>query len=338
MKQLLIKKSNTSGFTIIELLVCIGIGSVILLASITSFLDGARWFYGTLNNQESLNTSTVVLEVIGRDVENSGGGSVRSWMSLWVENSSGATSCGARPPLPSCDRADRLTIAQTSSPTTECGIVSSVNATSVIMASSPVCCMTAAPNEVMLVLNKNWMQRRVVSFDAAACSLTLADGPMAPNDRGGLANWADGIVSVVRIGTYYADLSRSQLRYFEDLNSNDVIDAGEDLLISDRIFQFQVAIGYDFRPMDGFISETPINADEVLFNSPGEVMGAGYFQFALPLNLSSIIVGIATGGNAGQTQIPGSTGVILDGLQISKIGWDINRYQARFIPKHGIYF
>lgn len=338
MKKELNKKNKSLGFTIIELLVCIGIGSVILLASITSFLDGARWFYGTLSNQESLNTSSVVLEVIGRDIENSGGGSVRSWMSIWVENSSSAGNCGARPPLPACNGADRITILQTTVPALECGIVSSVNATTVFMVNTPTCCMTSAPNEVMLVLNRNWAQRRVVNFDSGSCSLTLADGPMAPNDRGGLANWADGIVSAVRVGTYYADLSKSQLFYYEDLNSNNLMDPGENLMISDLIFQFQVGLGYDFRPLDGLITENPANNDEVLFNFPGEAIGVGSLQFALPLNLNSVIVGIATGGVVSQRNGTVSSVSILDGAPINKVGWDVNQYQARFIPKHGIYF
>lgn len=331
-------KSTDQGFSLLELLICLGIASIIIMASITSFLDGARWYYRSLLNQEGINTTSVVMEVIGRDIENSGGGSIRSWMAIWVENTEGVNNCPARAPLGACNGADRITLAYTPVPTRECGIVSSVNATTVVLDSTPVCCLNAAPVEVMMVMNNNWMQRRVNGFDAATCTLNLVDGPMSPNDRGGLPNWAGGVVSVIRVGTFYADLERSHLRYFEDANANNVIDAGEDVLIADLIFQFQVGLGYDFRPLDGFISETPVNADEILFNSPGESLGAGYFLNAIPLNFTSVIIGMATGGKSSEQQNIGVTGAILDGANIAKPGWEINRYQARFLPKHGLYY
>ncbi len=329
---------SSRGFTLVEIMISMGVALVIIMGSMVAVMNGARWHRAAEANEAITSLTTVVLDTVGRDIQSAGGGALKAWQAIWIENSSdpgaGGALCPARAPLPACNGGDRLSIATTIPRDRICQITAS-DASSVTLDNLPNCCLSTSPVQVMLLSGLNWSQRRVTGFDSASCVVNIEPGPMAPNDRiVGLADWAGGMLVEVQIGTYHFDRTQTRLFYFDDENGDNVIDAGENLIVADGLFDFQVSLGYDFNVVDGWIREGPVATDEVLFNAVGEMLGAGYFLSALPINLHTIFVGIITGQRGIQSDEETRPARIPDGELIEQNGLVMRAFKGRYMPRH----
>jgi Tfp pilus assembly protein PilE len=260
-----------------------------------------------------------------------GGGAVRPWASVWVEDN-----CAARASFPDCAGSDRVTLVTSDATVPECTIVGVVSATTLqIDAPFGTCCLTAAfGNRQAVVSNGDYYsQQFLTNVQTVACTVDLAPGqgfgglnnpPVAP------ATWVGGSLSVVDVATLYLDSTSTELREFRDLNNNGTIDAGEQTVLADQVYDLQFALGYDSNPRDGRITDTASDTDEWLFNSngPNEAFGLGGLTGALPSDLRMVSVGLILGE---QGPGPGSGQVsVLNGPLRAQPGIQLSRSLTKF--------
>lgn len=317
------------GFTFVEVMVSSAIGLAIVVMGFSLLMLTRKQFLRAESNTSQAVSAVAFMDALARDIESAGGGTARSWMAIWVENSSraGAT-CPARSPLPACVRSDRLTIAIAPVPARDCPIVAATGTTSVQLRNFPSCCLDSAPKHVMLAKGNFWSQRDVTAFDPVACQLTLQPGPMTPHERL-TADFAGGSVGTVDVVTYYRDETNGFMRQLVYGNAAQGI-ADEDRVIADQVLDFQVALGYDFNPTDGFVTESASGNDELLFNAPSEALGSGLLTTALPINLQSVRLSVLFAGAPVDT---GSTMRTLDGATVTSTR-KIGQFGIKIVPKH----
>jgi hypothetical protein len=307
-------------------------------------------FYRSTQGRSSLYQDAILLiEFFRNEVMAAGGGSIRAWQSLWIEDN-----CLVRGALPACNQSDRLTISTINMPIQECAITGQVDATHVQVAwSGPgVCCLqpNVANNElsfmshqVMFTLGDLYSQKSVTQADLANCRLGYQAGQAAGNDSlPPVANWTGGVVSMVNVQTFYADVPNRLLRRWIDANGSSTIDPGEDVVIADNTFDLQIALGYDFNVADGNLTETANGLnDEWLFNSPGniETFGAGFFvPPAARSQLHSVQVSVILGTDEGVQPGNVSQRRALNGPLRSLDGWTVMEEWARMMPRNSYVF
>jgi prepilin-type N-terminal cleavage/methylation domain-containing protein len=292
--------ASQRGVSLVEILIVVAISSLIVVAAFTTY-TGSYAQYRNSETKSLLSQDTLLLSnYISRVLEEVGGGSTRIWESLWIEDNA---TCANRAPFGPCNGADRVNLAILSYPAVECPITAYTAPNVYTINAAPTCCFTAAlqGKQVMLTLNGLWSQQYVQIANAATCQITVANGQMSGNDNvAGLDpvnGFTGGIMSQMDVQTLYVDTVNNQLLSFVDANNNGAIDPGEVSLLADQVYDLQIALGYDFNPTDGTITDTQSNADEWTNNAAGanDALGAGFFLTATADQLRMIEFGLVLG-------------------------------------------
>ena len=325
------------------------VSTILMLSVVTIDMYNLKSYHNG-ENQASLNQDTILLiQYLRNQVMFAGGGSVRPWMGIWVENN-----CARRSVYPNCGGSDRLTVVSLRNPPEECSITSQVNPTTFQIAfSSPgVCCLTPsvageinfANQQVMLTLSGYYTQRFVTNVDPVACQVTLQPGLQAGgNDStGGTANWTGGMMSLVNVETIYMDPTSSTLNLFVDANNNGTVDAGELTVIADQVYDLQFALGYAANPPNGNVTTTANGVgDEWLYNAPSVAEAWGTSPFVAPLTpaqLSLVYVGVAVGSLNLTNPTASNTVNLLDGPARSAVGWTLQAELSQVAPRNSFIF
>jgi hypothetical protein len=322
---------SESGFSLIEVLVSIAIMmalcEAVAVAYVHMFSQSKRAkTHSSLDEQLKYlgNYMTYRLQAVG-------GGAVRPWAAVWVEDG-----CAARGPFPACGGSDRITTAALDGAIPECTIIGTVGA-STLQIEKPlgVCCLTAAFNNRQAVLSNGdyFSQQYLTLADPVGCTVNVSPGAAfggLNNPPGVFAGWTSGHLSVVNVATLYLDTASTELREFQDLNFNGVIDPGEETVLADQIFDVQYALGYDANPRDGRVTNNNDDTDEWLYNSNGlnEGMGIGGLTGALPSDLRMVAVGLIIGDRVnGQLPVQAQ---VLNGPPRSMTDWQLSQSVIRF--------
>ncbi len=336
------------GFSLIEMLIGMGLISFIIVLSANVHITNLQ-IYKTTESRVSLTQDSLLLvEYFRNQVIAAGGGSIRSWMGIWVEDN-----CAARGVLPQCAGSDRLTVTSTTLPVQECSITGMVNPNVLQIAfSSPgVCCLqpaTAAESsfsgrQIMISRSDYFRQRYVSTSDLNLCRLTIQPGQAAGGDQAGpIVNWTGGVVTMVSVDTIYWDSVTRMLKRFTDNNNNGQIDAGEDMIVADSLFEFQVALGYDFNPGDGNVTSSANGiGDEWLYNAPTAIEAINTPPFVAPMARSSLLlveVGAILGSSAGGSNLKADTARILNGPVRTMPGWILQAETTRLAQRNSFIF
>lgn len=338
-----------NGFSITELLVALAISAVMMMAIVGMDLANLRSFYSR-GNQASLGRDTIsLIQYLRNLVMGAGGGSVRPWMAIWVENN-----CALRGPFPACGGSDRITIVTLHPPQQECAITGQVNPTTYQVAfSSPgVCCLQPlAAGEisflnqpVMVSLNGNYSQQYITGVNTVTCQVTEAVGQQAGlNDQtGGTVNWTGGMISLVTVQTIYQDPVAHTLNQYMDLNNTNAVDPGDLMVIADQVFDLQVALGIDCNPPDGNIVATANGVgDEWLYNAPGVAEAWGFAPFVAPATMSELLLvqlGVMVGAQDATNPKASNTLSILDGPNRTAVGWTLQSELTQLAPRNSFIF
>jgi prepilin-type N-terminal cleavage/methylation domain-containing protein len=343
-----VRRINQRGVTLIELMVAMAIASGLLVISMTLHLSSLQVFRSTEDFASLSQDSYLITDYFRNEIMSAGGGSVRGWMGLWVEDK-----CGARAPLPDCQGSDRLTVTTLNLPEQECAITGQVsaNVVSVAMRGPGDCCLSPQAGvagaiafrnqQVVLTLNGVFIQRYIDDVDVGTCQATLAPGPAAGSDSPGAPpDWTGAALSLVKVKTYYWDPTLHTLNVYSDLNNNATVDAGEAQVMADQVFDFQLALGYDFSPPDG--TETEVAGglnDEWLYNNPTavEVFGAG--KFAAPLTRSSLaMVEVALLLGTKRAGVYTATPYLLNGPKRQFNGYYLRPTFTKLAPRNTLLF
>lgn len=326
--------SHSRGFTLIEMLGVLGLLSIVILATVSIYIKAAGQYFEYRNRSGMLTDSALLSDYLTKIVQNSGGGAVRAWMSVHVEND-----CAARGDLPDCGGSDRLTVVRTFLDSRACPIVSQVDPTSITSEiTGGTCCLRhqaamppAQHRPVLLVHGDHYFRQAYGSVISGGgqCHLQFTNGQAGFGDFSKPdGDWAGGLVSVLEIETLFLDKTTNELRSWTDVNGDGLIDPnfdnGELKILATSVFDFQVALGFDFNPPDLDISDGNGNtaADEWLYNAPGEGRAIGLFADADNNELRAVRLGLILGSQspkaAEQTPAPES---VLDGAPIQENGW-----------------
>ncbi|MGZ3721667.1 MAG: PilW family protein [Bdellovibrionales bacterium] len=338
---------NVNGFSLVELLIAMAIALSIMMGVAGIYLFGFN-SYLSMQNRSSLGQDSLLLvDFLRGELQGAGGGAVRAYMGLWVEDN-----CNARGPFLECGGSDRITVSAATIPLQQCAITSKLGATLYQMAwrSPGVCCMQPQAGEisyagqsVMLTLNGFYSSRFAAAVDLGLCTLSIQPGQAAGGDvTGGTLDWSGGMATLMKVTTFYWTAANATLNRFTDANNDGVMSAGETAIVAVGVYDLQIALGYDFNPADGNILTTATGVnDEWLNNAPGvvESLGTGYFVPAPPpasllMVEAGVILGVANpnGGAAVNSQR------IFNGPLRGIAGWTMQAETTQLAPRNSFIF
>lgn len=346
-------KASTAngGFSIVELLIAMGLATFIIAISTGVHISNLHYFKTTEGRSTIYQDAILIGGWLRNELMGAGGGSVRGWMGIWVEDD-----CGPRSIFPACQDSDRLTISTVTNPLQECLITAQLGPGRVQVAwTSPgVCCMQPqAANEVsysakqvMLTLGDFNSQQYVTAVNLALCQADITNGQASgnalPPPPVGNPNWTNATMTMVNTQTLYWDGTNFTLRRFIDANNDNAAQPGEDVIVADQIFDLQVALGYDFNVADGNISETANGVnDEWMHNNPiaPEVYGAGFFVAPISRSAMQQVMFAVIVGNVDTTlSLATPTVRILNGPPRTRAGWILQEEISRLTPRNSFIF
>src|SRR3954468_2413526 len=112
------QSSDERGFSILEVLVAMGVMMILVEAVAVAYVHMISQSK-TAKVHSSLDEATKFLSnYFTYRLQGVGGGAVRPWASVWVEDA-----CAARAPFPACDGSDRVTTAISDKVLPECMII-----------------------------------------------------------------------------------------------------------------------------------------------------------------------------------------------------------------------
>ena len=307
-------KLSNSGITLIELCMAMSSMAITVLAASQMLLSSARDFYFNENQINLSNKISLASRLIETEFVLSGGNFLPPWLSLKVEDK-----CGSKLGLPECDETDRLTIATglydpvsfAFFPTPSVASYDNVNSVIYVNFSPPAMpCPLSASLMNKHILLTNAMQTDVFalwteSFDIVKCTITVKgdnQGSVLNSNNFLTANYASGIVSFVRLRTYFVDTEAHLLQYYQGATNSAFFYATDFVTILRDVYDFQLALGFDTAPHDGQIMDLGSNKDEVLFNAEGDSMAKLGVAGAIPSDLRQLSISLVLGeilkGNA----------------------------------------
>jgi len=337
------------GFTMVEILIAMGIATFLIAGAMTAHVSNLSFYKTTESRSTLYQDSLLLIDFLRLELMSAGGGGVRAWMGLWVEDN-----CLARLPFPACNGSDRITISSLSVPVQECAITGQVTPTTLQIAfTSPgVCCLqpqaanelSYAGKQVMVTLGDYYAQSFVTGVDLNTCRLTVANGQAAGYNRPHpTPDYSNGTVSMMTVQTVYLDTVTRMLKRFIDANNNGVMDANEDVILADGVFDIQFALGYDFNVPDGNVLDSADGQnDEWLYNNtagPPEIWGVGVF--APPVVRSQLLavqVSAIMGSDEAEGNTPTGPRQVLNGPARSLAGWMMMDETARLSPRNAYIF
>lgn len=329
-----LKRMNTKGLTLIELIISMGVSALVVMSSLTFFM-ATQGNIKDITGKTRLGSDILLLgDYLGSELQNLGGGRIRWWASLLVEDN-----CVSLGDLPHCQGSDRMTVLVSTYPEKECSIVRSVSGDTLEIESTDGCCLTSdfAGKHAMITRNENYIQKYIESIDLNSCEVNLQDGPMTSiHAANGISDWSDGVLTLVEVKSYYVDVDSRKLKVFRDFNNNQKIDDGEDRVLAMNVYDLQVSLGFDFKPIDGVVTDYNNDEDEWAFNSGSvnEELDGSFFRDASRDQLRLVNLGLIVGRSGGQQGQHDRTAQVLNGPTRSVSGKRLYRSEVRVMPRN----
>lgn len=318
--------SRNQGYSLIELVVTLGITAILLVLSMQIVTDQQK-LGRSLEEKVSISVEAQRLSLrLGKIFESAGGQGLFPWQSIFVENN-----CAARWVFPDCQGSDRITL-MTSKIKTDNSLYLSYSVNSYDVATGDILldstkisdCSTLGffVNEAVVIFlsTGELVTRKVTNFDPATCVLKSVVHTQSAQLTTAPANpMTNSTLNIIKVMTFFYDRTNKKIFVFIDYNNDAVMDSNEISSEFTDVYDFQVALGCDFAPRDGAISDGAYSptTDEWLYNLAGEAWGAGDFNLAVvkKSDLKMIRLSLIR-ATYSSTTIPGSWKV-LDGPAVS---------------------
>lgn len=307
-------KRSPFGFTLLELVVAITLGSIAVGLAMQSVLALMASFRTQEVRQEADDDAKMLVDYLVSNLQGIGGGSLRPWAVVKATNSTSAS--------------DKLMVLVPDDTLPECSTTGASGA-NFNVSSSPSCCLTAAfDNRQFIAISASGTQIggfRATNVNTSSCNLQANPGqganpvPAAANSQ---STYAPGTIVAGKVIEYYRDSATNTLRIWEDTDADGAIDSNEETIIADRVFDFQVALGYDAKVVDGAIEDSNSASDEWLYNASGDAFGSGGLNTASNDDLRMLWVGVTVGvpaTNGARSRVGG----VLDGPALNKPGFHL---------------
>ena len=274
-------KHILKGFSLMEVMVAMVIASLVVTAGTASVIAIMKSTKATTQRSSIDEESKMLMDYLVTRTQTVGGGSVRPWNGLWVENN-----CAARNGLPDCNGSDRLSVVMPDLDN-EClvtnGAVSPAD-TLTIDSSLGTCCIDATfENKAAILVKDDGRSFRQVwldNFNPGSCTIDYDQGSSQLSTFGvDPGDWNNAALYLAQVTTYFLD--ETNLRIYRDSDGDGTyepnlldsttgvpLETGE-LMVD--IYDLQFALGLDNNPEDGNIIDTDSNSDEWTYNAAGEV-------------------------------------------------------------------
>lgn len=296
MQSVLLNRTD-AGFTLTEVLVALVIGFVAVFAALHASSEAVKTKVNSDRRQQLANDFNLIGDYFARQLPSGAGAGLSATSSYWVEDD-----CHVRSDYPDCDGSDRLTMATATNPQA-CSVTSyntGTNTANLTQPGLPCCLLTndMFHHYVMIALDDTYAQKWVINQNVTSCTVGLRPGPMSPNDTATPGfDFAGGFIVPISIRTFYADIS-TQTLFVSDYGADAASvsqQRGRITPLADRVLDFQISLGFDFKPRDGQIIDSASRTDEWLFNASGlphESRADTNFLTASDFSLRMIAVGL----------------------------------------------
>ncbi len=253
-------------FSLIEMMVAMAIAGIIAASAIGAGMAINRVMVDTRRRVVVWDEAKRVEEALLSRVQEAGGDPMAAYQSVFVEDN-----CVADPVrnLPGCAGADRITIVTARPGFPSCDVTN----VGVVLkgVASPPCCLTTDFTGAAVLVKKDGsvVTLSLHSPNTSSCQVNAPPGQGNP----GPAALGDGQLALITTQTIFPRLKGAtgeyELMLWTDKGSpgNGKVDASELQLFADRVFDFQIALGYDTNPEDGDVVDTNSTTDEWLGNA-----------------------------------------------------------------------
>lgn len=336
-----------AGFSLPEMISAFAISMILVLMFSTFISNVAKSSLWMETMNDVVQTANFATLQVGKLLQVSGGGPLRPWHAIKVENN-----CGPSDVLPGCDESDRITIAQigrdgsgSAFPTCTLSGAGYDPATGhVSVDNSSGCCLQpifANQGMAMLSGSATVRYRYITKVDMNACTLETEDFRQAqlltnaPADE----EFLNGTMVVVGVSTYYLDQQNHTLMSYSSSDNNTVINEGEAKVVERDIFDFQISLGYDVGPSrDGLFWNRENATDEWLYNATDDIWGKQGLANALDSDLRMIYVGLTAGSQDNRRNATSSHAGIFDGPARQVPGWTLFNVTRKVSLRNNLVF
>lgn len=313
--------SRVHGFTLMEAMAAIAIAGIIIGGATGAVMNLNRLVMDTGNRTEVWDEAKRLEEFLVARTQAAGGGILRPHMALFVEDArtpatalAPALGCRTVTGMPACtpvtasNGSDRLTVLTQNGTYPQCP-VTAVTATKLTVGASgsSACCLDDGPapassswnaKQALLVGNNATVAVSLFASNRAGCELNVVAG-QAQNLIGSpgtnptvltVSAITPASLVIVDAETFYVE--NNALKQWKDLNGNMILESGsgEVTTVHDRVYDLQLAVGYDFNPQDGRVVDTNSGSDEWIYNTSADAATT-----ALASQLCMVQIGVSVG-------------------------------------------
>jgi hypothetical protein len=328
-------KLNSCGMSLIELLFSMAITTGVILGCCVWMMDSIKNFHFYRMRSTLTDNSALVNGFILNDIQSSGGASAGAWTAVSVSNN-----CDAAGPFPNCGGSDRITVFQMLQNQFQCEVLSNTS-NHLTIENSTGCCLTAdmTNHPFIMVLNENFYYGYASNLNLGTCEMDFSEYQGEHRDfTGGRTSWPKASVTFMNTKTIYLDPEKHQLYQFVDTNNNNIFDAKENTLLAEDVYDFQVALGYDFNPTNRVVDDFNSNQDEWLYNVRGEEWGQGVFVNAKQNQLRMVGIGLILGSPAKGNVNPAENQTVpvhvFDGPERLEPGWYLQVQTSKLLLRN----
>jgi hypothetical protein len=319
--------SRARAFTLLEAMAALAIASVIIAGATGAVMNINRLLADTGRRTSAWDEAKRLEEFLIARAQGAGGGQLRPASSIFVEDARATAlapgaACRTIAGLPTCtlatQGADRLTVFTQRSDFPQCPVPDRAGVNIVVGPGSGACCLDDAPTanafegRQALLVGDNGnvvsirIHNRTSAGGSANCSMNAPPGQGAGLLPSVIATAIPGTLIVADAETFFVDRDPASTRphtlnVWTDLDGDTVADANEITTVHDRVYDMQLAPGYDGRPEDGKLVDSTNAADEFLYNSAADAaMPASVSVGQLRMLQIAIAVGtpsVVSGGN-----------------------------------------
>ena len=297
------------GFTLIEMLGALAISGIVLAGVISGVAGIQQGIVQTKRVSRIHGDSKVLAEFMSSQLHGVGGGSLRPWAAVF-RNTVGDD--------------DQLTVLHTVVGLAECGVLAHTGTASgqtVAFDATGGCCFTDAEwgqREVMLLnaVGNAWQSVKVSSASEATCELTFTNGfANAHNNFAASTSFNGGVAVVVEPKRFARDATTNIL----EVTHLDDTFTQVTRPMAPNVYSMQVALGFDFNPEDGRVTQSMSTSDEWLGNAVGDAITPD------AADMRRVAVGFVIGAAAPR----GQNARVLDGPTITENGIYMNAVRTQ---------
>ena len=294
-------------FSLIEVAVASAIAGVISAAAVASFAMINRQIVRMQSESLASDHAKSLIDLLVSDLQGIGGGPIRPWMAIWVEDGHAPDILGrnaAFSPPPPPVRPDRITYANLIADAPTCRITAHAGETlTASVGGSGGCCLQDLLNagrvgggstaHAFMIVDDRHRQVTLDPPSASACTARVTAGPLSANDNPPVGNnFTGGVIAAARVKTLYLTDER-ELRLYEERSPGGAlgIGDGESVRLAGNIADFQIQLGYD-RDNDGRLVDTSNSGDEWLYNVDAAEDPASFNREALRMIGVGVVVAV----------------------------------------------